>query len=147
MPRGFGLVWKSVGLPRVTHQAGDEVLVAACHHSHCLRLFQQAVYPARVLFYVDKSLFFVGHKFCYWRFFFDRFYRTALITKQNLLRSRSSFLCALMVFRFMYLFFCMLWHFTLVRMAFLAPRCRHFRALSLWKQQGPMRPWSFLWGF
>jgi hypothetical protein len=61
MARGFGLVWKSVGLPSLTHQAGDEVLVAACHHSYCLSLLQKAVYPARVLFYVDKSLFFEGH--------------------------------------------------------------------------------------
>jgi hypothetical protein len=42
----------------VTHQAGDEVLITACHHSHRLSLLQQAVYPVRVLLYVDKSLFF-----------------------------------------------------------------------------------------
>ncbi len=23
---------------------------------------------------------------------------------------------------------------------------RHFRAISVWKQQGPFRPWSFWWG-
>jgi hypothetical protein len=49
-----------VGLPRVTHQAGDEILVATCHHSHRLSLLQQAVYPAPVMFYVDKLLFFAG---------------------------------------------------------------------------------------
>ena len=33
-----------------------------------------------------------------------------------------------------YIFFWIFWH------------LRHFRAISLWKKQGPFRPWSFWWG-
>jgi len=40
---GDDLVWVDYA-----HQAGDKVLVAPCHHSHSLRLFQQAVDPTHI---------------------------------------------------------------------------------------------------